>query len=166
MTRKVVKSKGKTRLIYAIVLIVAVVAIVAIVKITNNNENQVREENNTVQNEINEVLNHAVALEDGTKLNTSEELKLVKKYKELEISNIQLTSKNGSSVLLADVKNTGNEEHKSEIVKITILGDNNKIITEIVPVIGTVKPGETIKLNAIVTADVVDAKDIKIEEKK
>lgn len=166
MTRKVVKKKGRASLIYAIIAIVAIVAIIAIVKITNNNNNQVGEANNTVQNEINEVLNHAVALEDGTKLNTSEDLKLVKKYKELEISNIQLTSKNGSSVLLADVKNTGKEEHQSEIVKITILGDNNEVITEIVPVIGNVKPGETIKLNAIVTADVVDAKDIKIEEKK
>ena len=67
------------------------------------------------------------------------------------------------SVLLADVKNTGSTTHEAEIVKITILGENGEVITETKPVIGKVEPGETIKLNATITADVVNAKDFKIE---
>ena len=41
--------------------------------------------------------------------------------------------------------------------------NTNEVITETKPVIGKVEPGETIKLNATITADVVNAKDFKIE---
>lgn len=158
--RKTTKKDAITRLIF--ILIAIIVIVVAVILIMNTGKRKSKPEGNQIVNK----LNYAVELDDGTKLNTSEDMKNVKKYKDLEISNIQFTSKDGNSVLLADVKNVGTTKHESEIVKITILGDNDEVITDIVPVIGTVEPGETIKLNAIVTADVVDAKDIKIEEKK
>ena len=67
------------------------------------------------------------------------------------------------SVLLADVTNNGTTRHEVEIVKITILGDNGEVITEIKPIIGEIEPGETIQLNASITADVANAKDFTIE---
>ena len=67
------------------------------------------------------------------------------------------------SVLLADVTNNGTSAHEPELVKITILGDNEEVITEIKPVIGDIEPGETVQLNASITADVANAKDFRIE---
>ena len=141
-----------------VVIIIAVVIIVGIA----------RENNKPVQTPIEEeqVVNEekfTTELSDGTKINTSEEFNNVKTYKDLEISNIQYTEKNGMSVLLADVTNKGNTTHEVEIVKITILGENGEEITQIKPAIGKIEPGETIKLNASITADVANAKDFKIE---
>lgn len=151
-----------------IVLLVAVIviAIILIVAIAGSKEEK---KGKIVENKAEVTINeekYIVELNDGTKVNTSEELKKVKKYKELEISNIQYTSKNGMTEILADVKNTGNTIHKIEMVKITMLDEKGKEITNIEQVIGEVKPGETIKLNGSITADVVNVKDIKIEEIK
>ena len=96
-------------------------------------------------------------------MNTSEDFNNTKTYGNLTISNIQYTERNGQSVLLADVTNNGSTRHEVEIVKITILGENNEVITEIKPVIGDIEPGETIKLNASISADVANARDFTIE---
>lgn len=151
-----------------IILLVAVIAI-AIVLIVVLTGNKGKEENvNEGQQEevqVNEE-KYTTELNDGTKINTSEEFNSVKKYNNLEISNMQFTEKDGKSVMLADVKNVGSTTHEVEIVKVTILGENGETITEIKPIIGKVEPGETIKLNASISADVANAKDFKIEAQK
>ena len=154
-------SKNEKRWIILLVAVV-IIAIVFFVVITRGN----KEEEENTQNTTNEVVNeekYTEQLDDGTKLNTSEEFNSSKTFGNLEIGNVQYTSKNGMSVLLADVKNNGTTVHEKEIVKITILGDNGEVITEIKPVIGKIEPGQTIKLNASITADVANAKDFKIE---
>ena len=146
-----------------IILLVAVIVIVIvlIVGLANgrNKEVQQQGQEETVVNEE----KYATELSDGTKLNTSEEFNNSKTYGNLTISNIQYTERNGTSVLLADVTNNGSTRHEVEIVKITILGDNNEVITEIKPVLGDIEPGETIKLNASISADVTNARDFTIE---
>ena len=151
-----------------IVLLVAVVviAIVLIVALRGNKGKEGQIEQGAGQEiEVNEE-KYTEELADGTKINTSEEFNSTKKYGNLEISNIQYTEKEGMSVLLADVKNTGSTKHEVEVVKITILGENGETITEIKPIIGEIEAGETIKLNASITADVTNAKDFKIEAVK
>lgn len=152
-------SKQKN-LIVAIVIICIVAIVIAVIVLTNKKE-QKQELTNEPQTENQEA--YTTQLEDGTKINTSEEFNQTKNYGDLEISNIQYTEKDGMSVLLADVKNNGTTIHEEEIVKITILGENEEIIEEIKPVIGKIEPGESIKLNASITADVVNVKDFKIE---
>ena len=151
-----------------IVLLVAVVviAIVLIVVLTGNKGKKEQIDQGAGQEiEVNEE-KYTEELADGTKINTSEEFNSTKKYGNLEISNIQYTEKEGMSVLLADVTNTGSTKHEVEVVKITIIGENGETITEIKPIIGEIEAGETIKLNASITADVTNAKDFKIEAVK
>ena len=148
-----------------IILLVAVVAI-AIVLIIGLNSNKGENSGETGQAQSEEEVNeemYVAELSDGTKLNTSEEFNNSRKFGNLTISNVQYTERNGQSVLLADVTNNGSTQHEIEIVKITILGDNNEVITELKPVIGDIEPGETIKLNASISADVANAKDFRIE---
>ena len=152
-------SKNEKRWIILLVAVV-IIAIALIIGISRSgNREEIQEGAEQVVNEE----KYTTELTDGTKINTSEEFNNVKTYKDLEISNIQYTEKNGMSVLLADVTNKGNTTHEVEIVKITILGENGEEITQIKPAIGKIEPGETIKLNASITADVANAKDFKIE---
>ncbi len=150
------KKRWLLLLIIAVILVIVTIVVYAI----NRNDNKEVEEKNE---ETVNVEKYTTELENGKKLNTSEEFNTTKKYRDLEISNMQYTEQNDISVMLADVTNTGNRIHEPEIVKITIYGDNNEVITEIKPVIGTIEPGETIKLNASILADVANAKDYTIE---
>ena len=121
-----------------IVLLVAVllIAVILIVVLVNGNK---KEEEVGKVDQSTETANeekYTTELNDGTKVNTSEEFNSTKMYGELEISNIQYTEQNGKTVLLADVTNKGNTTHENEIVKITILGENGEEITTTKPVIG------------------------------
>lgn len=107
---------------------------------------------------------YTVQLDDGTKLNTSEDFNSNKTYGDLEISNIQYTTRpDGMTVLLADVTNKGTTNHELEMVKITILDQNGEAITEIRPLIDAMAPGEAVQINASISADVSNAKDFTIE---
>ena len=155
-------SRNERRWIILLVAVV-IIAIIFFVSITRGNrQSEQLAENVTTNEEVNEE-KYTEQLEDGTKINTSEEFNSSKTYGNLEIGNVQYTSKNGMSVLLADVRNNGTTTHEKEIVKITILGDNDEVIAEIRPVIGEIEPGETIKLNASITADIANARDYRIE---
>ena len=149
-----------------IVLLVAVViiAVVLIVALNMNKGDENTTDNGQAQGEVqvNEP-KYTTELADGTTINTSEDFNTTKTYGNLEITNIQYTEKNNVTVLLADVKNNGTTRHEREVVKITILGENNEVITETYPIIENIEPGATVQLNASIMADVSDAKDFKIE---
>ena len=150
-----------------VILLVAVliIAIVLIVVLVNSNKN--KEKGQVAQGGQSQIEdkgeNYTTELNDGTKINTGEEFNTTKKYGDLEISNIQYTEKDGMTVLLADVTNKGSTTHENEIVKITILGENDEELSTTKPVIGKMEPGETVKINATITADVANAKDFRIE---
>ena len=160
------KERKVVVILVTILLVVMVVTIVATTKKNKKGDNKINKE---VQQQVEKVEvnneKYVEKLDDGTKLNNSTEFNKNKKFKNLEISNIQFTSNGGNSVLLADVKNTSSSVHEMEIVEITIHGVNGEVIETLAPVIGTINPGETIQLNAIATADLVNAKDFTIKEK-
>lgn len=146
-------------------LVIVIVLIITWVLVMENKKEETIENLNT-QNTIANEENYVKELNDGTKINTSKALNNIKKYKNLEISNIQFTESNGMTVLLANVKNNGTTRHEAEIVKIEILDRNGNVITDGKPVIGNIEPGETIQLNASITGNVANAKDFRINEIK
>ena len=159
------KKEEKSILIIAVILLILVIILTMVLlnKRKENNEESIKV---VGEQEVIEGEKYTEKLEDGTKINTSTEFNSTKIYNDLEISNIQFTEKDGMSVLLADVKNTSNKKHEIEIVTITIIGENEEEISKIKPVIGEIEPGETIKLNASITADVTNAKDFRIENRE
>ena len=105
-------------------------------------------------------------LDDGTKLNTSDKLQNSKTYKTVEIGNIRVTtSSDGNSAIIAQVKNNGSTTFKKETVSLTLLGDNDKVIRKIDVRIPEVEAGKTEESNWIVTGDIANIKDFKIEAK-
>lgn len=159
-------GKEKKVIFTLIGVMLVILLIVVIVKGGKNAKDDINLGNSNTEAEQN-VEKYTTNLESGTKLNNSEEFNKNKKYKEIEISNIQFTYENERSVLLATIKNTGSTKHKLEIVKLTILGDNNQVIDEIEPLMPELEAGEEGQFNATLTGtDSVNARDFRIEEKK
>lgn len=158
------KNNGNKWIVILGIVIVIVLIITWVLVMENKKEETI--ENLNTQNTIANEENYVKELNDGTKINTSKALNNIKKYKNLEISNIQFTESNGMTVLLANVKNNGTTRHEAEIVKIEILDRNGNVITDGKPVIGNIEPGETIQLNASITGNVANAKDFRINEIK
>ena len=145
------------------VLVIAIVLIVVLVNGRAKNKEQMPENNVDTNQEVQNVEQYVTQLDDGTKLNNSELFNSVKTYKDLEISNIQFTEKNGLSVLLADVKNNATTSHEEEVVKIVLLGENDETIATLRVLIGKIEPGETSQINTTASADYANAKDFKVE---
>ena len=154
-------NKEKKVVFTLIGVMVVVLLIVVIVKTVNKPEGE--NLGNTIQQAEENEEKYVTELADGTKLNNSEELNNTHTYKGVEISNIQFTSQNGSSVLLADVRNTGSETFEEEEATIVLIGENNEE-REIAVYIPSLSAGETKQINSIVTADVVNVKDFRVEE--
>lgn len=160
-------TEKEKKVVFTLIGIMVVILIIAVcvnifTKGKTNTEatdnNQVTSEN--VQNEEKYVTN----LNDGTKLNNSEELKKVKKYKDIEISGIQITKNNiGNTVILANAKNTANTDFKGETVKLTLIGENGETIVELKALMPNIKAGETEQFDHTITADFANIKDFKLE---
>ena len=122
----------------------------------------------TVEPEIEEeevVEEYVEVLEDGTRLNTSEELSKTKKVDTLEFTNIQLTNQNGQSVLLADVKNTGTASTDVMLVDIIILDKSGAQLGKVSGIVSPLNAGETTQFNTSMTIDYANAYDFQIVKK-
>lgn len=160
-------SKNKKLILTVICVIVVIILIVIIVK-SNGNKGDGKDLplNGTLHQSIEEKYVTIVENEGiSEKHNNSEDFKKTKTYNNLEISNINFTSKGGMSYLHVDVKNVGSEKHNKEKVEISILDENNKLISALESEIADIEPGETKKMSVVVTADIVNAKDFTIKSK-
>ena len=104
-------------------------------------------------------------LEDGTKLNKSEVLSRAKTVGALEFNNIQLTNQNGQTLLLADVKNTGEAATKMQLVDVIILDKNGGQLGTVVGVVAPLEAGQSIQVNTSMTMDYANAYDFQIVAK-
>ena len=146
-----------------ILVLVAITVLLIIVLIVKNSKKEVAKEN-TKQLGAN-TQEYVQVLEDGTKLNTSTKLKETKKLDNLEIGNIQLTNKNGQSVLLADVKNTGSMETQVMLINIVLLDENKAEIATVPGIISPLKVGESTQLNTSMQQDYTGIYDFRVVKK-
>lgn len=156
------KNKEKRGVIVlVIVALVIMFCIRACAKSKINKNNKIMTNSNIENQE-----KYTIQLDDGTKLNNSEELKNVKKYRTIEISDIQVTSTDGNTTILANAKNTGNDTFEREIVTIVLIDEDGMQVAEIPAVIPKIEVGKTGKINANVSsADVANIKDFEIKER-
>lgn len=149
--------KAQEKRMILILIIVSILIITIVWCVTRNKETEVVESTN--KEEFVEVL------EDGTKLNISDKLNETKRVENFEIGNIQLTDKNGVSVLLADIKNVSETSTDWTIITITLIDRIGNTIQEIEGVIKDLQPGETTQLNAATSADYANSYDFKVKIK-
>lgn len=153
--------KNKEKQMIAILILVGVIIIGIIYFITR--PKTTKEENVIEQNKVTE--EYVQVLEDGTKLNTSTKLQEMKKLEGLEIGNIQLTYRNGVSVVLADVVNKSANKTELMAVSLTLLDKNGNVIEELNGLISELAPGASTQLNMGASSDYANAYDFTIVKK-
>lgn len=169
--------KKNERKMILILIIVVVIIIAVLVKVRSGKDSQniqggdgqtIQSGDNTNSNTTGNATSskpteeNVELLEDGTKLNVSSKLSETKTAGNYEISNIQLTEKDGQSLILADVKNVGSSKTELKFAKLTLLDKDGKEITTIQAIIGEAEPGATVQLNASATMDFANAYDFTI----
>ena len=160
-TKVVNQEKGITAIALVVITLIAIMLIIIMVNTFRKKEPEnvgpVQGEEQGIEQE-----EYVQILQDGSKLNKSEELLKEKKLDELEISNIQLKETGGITTLLADVKNNTNHEIQERNITIEVLDKQGNVITSLNGTIDTVGAGEKVQLNMSVTGDVANAYDFKI----
>ena len=149
------KNEKKTLLI---TIIVGVIIIGGLILWTNSRKSKPTSgnETNTNTEEFVEVL------EDGSKLNKSEEFSKTKKLDGLEIRDIQFREIGGITTLLATVENKSGKAVEKRWIKVDVLDKSGNTITTVRGIINAMNAGETTQLNMGVTADVANAYDFKV----
>ena len=155
--------KKKEKRMILILLVILIIAIVIFVVSKNlNKESKTKENGSTTQQENTEPEEFVQVLEDGTKLNTSTELNKEKQVGNYKFENMQLTTQDNQTVLLADVTNTGSNKTDIQLVDVTLLDkDGNEIIT-VGGIISQLDPGEKTQFNTSMTLDYANTYDFKI----
>lgn len=156
---KVKTSEKRISKITVILGVIGVILVAILVWSTIRNSSKKEELGTDVQNEKEEFVQK---LADGSKLNTSKELKKTKKVDGLEFTNIQLREIGGITTLLADVTNTTKSAVNTKIVSIDILDKSGNKITTVRGVIEDLAAKAKFQINASVTADVANAYDFRV----
>ena len=139
--------KKNEKIIILILLVVLVIAII-IFAVNKNKKEEDNNENINTETENNVTEEFVQVLEDGTKLNTSTKLNETKQVGIYKFENIQVTEKDGQSLILADVTNTSKNETDAKIVDIKLLDKDGKEIVTIGGIISPLKSGETKQFNS------------------
>lgn len=153
--------KKKEKRMILILLVVLVIAIVAFLISRNANKGNKGTENNTTE-ENTAVEEFVEVLEDGTKLNTSEQLSKTKQVGAYKFENMQLTEQGSQTVLLADVTNTSSSATDLQLVDVTLLDKDGKEIIKVGGIISPLQPGAKTQFNTSMTLDYANTYDFKI----
>ena len=146
------------------IIILIIVAVVIIGVITLLTRNRGKEQTPAGGNETNEPAEEFVqVLDDGTKLNTSEELHKTKMLDGLEISDLQLTERGNETVLLGTVRNTTSTVQTS-VFNITLIDKTGSEITTLQAYIEGLQPGASTELNVSTTLDYANAYDFRVSK--
>lgn len=153
MKKQKKRSKQITETILIILILFAM--IITVMKVASRIYNGDSED-------INKREEFVQVLDDGTKLNTSTRLRRTKTIDGLKFENIQLTTKQGQSVLLADVENDTGKDIDVMLLDIILLDKNGNKLATIGGIIGELKEGEKQQLNSSVASDYANAYDFNV----
>ncbi len=144
-----------------VLLIVSVVIIGGLMLWSNSKKKAERANADPTENTV-KVDEYAQILEDGSKINVSNQLLKTKTLDGLEFTNIQLREKGGLSTLSADVTNKTGSKTAMKTVKIEVLAKDG---TTIVTMRGTIEPieaGGKVQFGASASSDLANAYDFRI----
>ena len=151
--------KKKEKKMIGMIILIGVIIIAIIWFATRGKGEEKQEEQQAPKEEFVQVL------DDGTKLNTSSKLNENKKLGNLSIGNIQFTYRNGVSVVLANVTNTGSIKTDLTLVELTLINKDGSTIETLEGLIGELAPGASTQLNMGASKDMANAYDFIIKEK-
>ena len=159
------KSKGAL-----FICIVAIIAIVVIIIPKGNRPNNDVNNGNIVNNQSSQSVDNSIeefvsVKEDGTKVNTSEQLKATKVVEGLQLSNIKLTTQNGITELTASATNTTDVTIETMDIIVSALDKDGNTLVRFLASVDNLEAGQVTNLKASVTADVANAYDFMVTKK-
>lgn len=164
--RKSNKRNRKNNLIkFILIIIVLIIISIIITLVLNRNKDKEQINNNNETNTLKEE-SYIEEIEDGVKINKSSKLNEVKEINGLLITNIQLTTKDGMTTLLADVQNNSGVKTDVKTLQITLLNKDGSELTTVTGIVNGLEIGETTQLNIAMTSDYVNAYDFRVSENK
>ena len=152
---------NEKKLIAVLVTITVIVIIIAIARGTGKKEEVKEGEENTPP-----VEEFVQVLDDGTRLNTSDDLKKTKTIDGMEITNIQLTEKGNQTILLGTITNPTQTTKGGFIADVKVLDKQGNEIITIDALIGEIQPGQSQQFNTQATFDYANAYDFEITKKQ
>ena len=144
------------------IIILLIILIIALISINKNNKNP---EKNISNGEENKVESYVEEIETGLKINKSTKLNEAKEVQGLKITNIQLSTKDGMTTLLADVINNSGTKTALKTVEITLIDKEGNELTKVTGIVDSLDVGDSKQLNIGMTSDYVNAYDFKVEIK-
>ena len=156
------KKKNVLKPFILLIIILLIILIIALISINKNNKNP---EKNISNGEENNVESYVEEIETGLKINKSTKLNEAKEVQGLKITNIQLSTKDGMTTLLADVINNSGTKTALKTVEITLIDKEGNELTKVTGIIDSLDVGESKQLNIGMTSDYVNAYDFKVEFK-
>ena len=147
-----------------ILIIITIVMIAILVKVKNSQNSAGSEGGNADNNQTAVSGEFFEVLEDGTKKNISNKLSEVKRFENYEIANIQLTERDGDTLLIADVKTIGEARAEDTLIQITLLDKEGKELVTYDGIISAVDPQETVQLSAAIAMDFANTYDFSVKK--
>ena len=165
------KSNYKKSLIIFIVVLIIIVLLIYFItskkqKKQQEQINQLIEQSQELTITDSNLAEYVKETNDGTKINISPKINETKTIDGLEITNIQITSSNGVTTLIADVKNNTDTATALKNVLVKFLDQNGKELVSVNGIIMPLEIGQSTKLNVSLSSNYVTAYDINIVNKK
>lgn len=153
-------KKSEKIVISILIIIVVVMIIIWIVGSNKKEENN----NSAVQTSSNE--EYVSVLNNETKVNVSSKLAEVKETGGYKFENMQLTTKDNQTVLLADVTNETQQAKDTTFVSITLIDEDGNDLVTVQGAIPALEAGAKTQFNTTMTLDYAKAYDFRIEINK
>ena len=173
--RRATKSKKRKPPKKKVILVTIILVIIIIIAYSITTKKQKKQ-----QEQINQLIEQSQELtitdsnlaeyvketNDDTKINISPKINETKTIDGLEITNIQITSSNGVTTLIADVKNNTDTATALKNVLVKFLDQNGKELVSVNGIIMPLEIGQSTKLNVSLSSNYVTSYDINIVNKK
>ena len=158
--KRVEAKKTNNKVVFVALLIIIAIIICIIVVLVQKNKKEEADSGEGTKGE--NTVSYVEEVEDGVKINKSTKLNEAKEINGIQISNIQLTTKDGMTTLLADVKNNSESKTKDRTIQITLINEDGSELTTITGILKGLEVGEETQLNIATTSDYVNAYDFKV----
>lgn len=150
--------KKNEKIFVGVIALIAVVVIAGLLIARNSRRQQTG--NNGDENYVEEEF--VQRLEDGTRLNTSEQMKTSKRVEGVEITNIQVTEKDNVSLILGTATNVSDKVQQGFTMDVKIVDKAGNEVVTIGAIVGKLEPGESEEFNTSATFDFANAYDFSV----
>ena len=157
------KSISNRGIILSVAIAVIIIGTILIIAIKNGGENNTNEVDGTISTSTSQNTQENFILTDGTnKLNTSKQVAADKKVGNILIQNSKIEYDEKGSLLTAKVTNDSVAKDNLRL-KVKFIANDGTAIAETVALLGKVAANESKYINAGITIDETNVKDITYE---